>query len=402
MQGDYMKKYVNPFGLFEPVMVPDAMLRLTNITLASKVVYARLVKFAGPNGNCYPSQETLAESLGISKSGVRKALNQLEEEGFIEVIQGDRTRHMNNYYRFLDHPFLHPPDACCSDMPHSDTDQCHKVTQGCVTKEQRAVPQRDSSIKDKSKKDKNKKDNIPPLPPPSEDEVEEEEKSVSSTWRDYPSVYDYLMADKSRTLNEQDFVQIWNERSPTLDKNLRPTRRTLDKLREFSRDTELSMTALCDVLFAYYELLDDRNFPAKEEIYKLDVWLDDYDHVAQLVRKYRLMQAQKRSERKKLAWGNLAMPFQRAEDLRHRDRIPDFYEGDSMSFYRDPGMLPFPYFYLLEDERITDLSEVHDKFVAIEDYPEFEFLEEYIDKFKPNLTTRFHAILAEAKRRNDE
>jgi hypothetical protein len=49
-----------------------------------KRLYKRLVRFAGGNGECFPSQETLAELLGKSDRQIRSDLKALEGVRLIE------------------------------------------------------------------------------------------------------------------------------------------------------------------------------------------------------------------------------------------------------------------------------------------------------------------------------
>lgn len=50
----------NPFGLFHGIWILEAMVRAKCISAGAKITYGRLARYAGPDGNCYPSVPTLA------------------------------------------------------------------------------------------------------------------------------------------------------------------------------------------------------------------------------------------------------------------------------------------------------------------------------------------------------
>lgn len=56
----------NPFGLFTGIFIPDGMVRSTSISPGAKLTYARLTRYAGQDGKCYPAVETLAAEIAIS------------------------------------------------------------------------------------------------------------------------------------------------------------------------------------------------------------------------------------------------------------------------------------------------------------------------------------------------
>ena len=76
-----------------------------SLTDGQKRLYERLVRFAGRDGNCYPSQETLAELLGKSERQIRRDLKALEEGRLISHRYRDERR--SNTYVFLWHEMFH-------------------------------------------------------------------------------------------------------------------------------------------------------------------------------------------------------------------------------------------------------------------------------------------------------
>jgi hypothetical protein len=54
----------NPYGMFNGIWVPESLLKCPDLSASAKLLYGRLARFAGENGRCFPSVETLATELG--------------------------------------------------------------------------------------------------------------------------------------------------------------------------------------------------------------------------------------------------------------------------------------------------------------------------------------------------
>ena len=50
-----------------------------------QVVYAKLLSYAWHNDQVFPGQEHMAEEIGSSKSTVGRAIQELEERGWLEI-----------------------------------------------------------------------------------------------------------------------------------------------------------------------------------------------------------------------------------------------------------------------------------------------------------------------------
>lgn len=95
----------NPYGSF----VPNALMRWNGVSPGAKLAYARLAQFAGEDGECFPSQETLASELGVSVVQVKRYVKELVTANLLRVErpQGrDRLAHKNNRYTFIWHPIF--------------------------------------------------------------------------------------------------------------------------------------------------------------------------------------------------------------------------------------------------------------------------------------------------------
>ena len=99
----------NPYGMFVGSFVPNALLRYKGLSSTAKLLWARLAQYAGKNGECFPSQKTLAEELGITERQIITMLKQLVAKGFIkqEKPKGlDKLVHKTSRYYFLWHKYF--------------------------------------------------------------------------------------------------------------------------------------------------------------------------------------------------------------------------------------------------------------------------------------------------------
>ncbi|MCX6625078.1 MAG: helix-turn-helix domain-containing protein, partial [Acidobacteria bacterium] len=79
----------------------DGADKLKDVTDGQKRLYDRLVRYAGQNGYCWPSHETLADDLGKSPRQIKRDIAALES---LKLL-GDKVRHARrwNTYEFLWH-----------------------------------------------------------------------------------------------------------------------------------------------------------------------------------------------------------------------------------------------------------------------------------------------------------
>lgn len=102
----------NPYQTFTGIFIPECLVKYRGITASSKICYGRLARYAGKDGEAYPSQETLAAEIGLDKRQCVRVLNMLEKEGFIRRIVPtgpDRWLHKTTHYVFLWHPVFDGP-----------------------------------------------------------------------------------------------------------------------------------------------------------------------------------------------------------------------------------------------------------------------------------------------------
>lgn len=70
------------------------------------LLLAQIIEFTITTGDCYKTNEAFAADLGISASTVNRALNSLEEKGYINRdshnIRGGKERHMTAHFENID------------------------------------------------------------------------------------------------------------------------------------------------------------------------------------------------------------------------------------------------------------------------------------------------------------
>ncbi len=96
----------NPWNLFCGLFVPNVLARFPDLSPGAKMLYGRLSQFAGKDGLCFPSQDTLAYELGIGRRQVIRLLKELENLKFIQVHKPNglqKLKHSTNRYAFLWH-----------------------------------------------------------------------------------------------------------------------------------------------------------------------------------------------------------------------------------------------------------------------------------------------------------
>ena len=87
----------DPATRFGFTQVPNFMLTNKALSVGAKLAYAMLLKYAWSDDACFPGQQTLADDLGAGERSVRTYLKELEDAGFLEVMQ--RGLGKTNLYR---------------------------------------------------------------------------------------------------------------------------------------------------------------------------------------------------------------------------------------------------------------------------------------------------------------
>ena len=115
------------------VFLPDVILANRRLSGGAKLLWARLARYAGVNGVCFPSCQTLGLDLGCSPRQVQRYVAELVHAGFISAKQ--RGFNKSNTYTFLWHPDLDDlprkePLRATEPSQHSTTDASACSTTG--------------------------------------------------------------------------------------------------------------------------------------------------------------------------------------------------------------------------------------------------------------------------------
>jgi hypothetical protein len=89
----------NPYRVFQRAFAPFWVLEHRRPWRGAKLCYIRLLGFAGKDGRCYPSLETLGNALAVSDRQARDYVKELERAGL--VITEQRGLRKTNVYLFV-------------------------------------------------------------------------------------------------------------------------------------------------------------------------------------------------------------------------------------------------------------------------------------------------------------
>jgi predicted transcriptional regulator len=67
--------------------VPNFILKMSELSVGAKVVYAMFLHYAWNNESCFPGQDRLAEDIGMSRASVTNFVGELEEAGLVGITR---------------------------------------------------------------------------------------------------------------------------------------------------------------------------------------------------------------------------------------------------------------------------------------------------------------------------
>jgi hypothetical protein len=110
MATGYPFEEINPYAeKWTTANVPLWLLQHGEVSAGAKLLYGRLMLYAGKSGRAYPNQATLASDLDISTRQVRRYVQELEDHHLIEGKK--RMFADSNHYIFRRHPWQQGPLA---------------------------------------------------------------------------------------------------------------------------------------------------------------------------------------------------------------------------------------------------------------------------------------------------
>jgi len=72
--------------------VPNFILKMSELSVGAKVVYAMFLHYAWNNESCFPGQDRLAEDIGMSRASVTNYVGELEEAGLVGITRRGQGR----------------------------------------------------------------------------------------------------------------------------------------------------------------------------------------------------------------------------------------------------------------------------------------------------------------------
>lgn len=67
--------------------VPNFILKMPELSVGAKMVYAMFLHYAWNNENCFPGQERLGEDMGLSRSRVSELISEIVAAGLVEITR---------------------------------------------------------------------------------------------------------------------------------------------------------------------------------------------------------------------------------------------------------------------------------------------------------------------------
>jgi hypothetical protein len=96
--------------------IPNSIFKTNLLTTTDKLLYGKLMQYAGKNGMARPRQKTIAINMNLSTRQVKRSINRLVQLKLISIIRSkeDKFFHRCNKYYFLWHGILE--DSCKKDI----------------------------------------------------------------------------------------------------------------------------------------------------------------------------------------------------------------------------------------------------------------------------------------------
>lgn len=73
----------NPYRMFNGILIPEGLARSATVTAGAKLAWGRLARYAGDDGQCYPTAKTLGAEIGVGERQAQKYLAELENKKLI-------------------------------------------------------------------------------------------------------------------------------------------------------------------------------------------------------------------------------------------------------------------------------------------------------------------------------
>jgi hypothetical protein len=77
--------------------VPNFILKMPELSVGAKMVYAMFLHYAWNNESCFPGQDRLGEDMGLSRSRVSELIGEIVRAGLVEITR--RGQGKTNLYK---------------------------------------------------------------------------------------------------------------------------------------------------------------------------------------------------------------------------------------------------------------------------------------------------------------
>src|SRR5438876_9015800 len=67
----------NPYRMFTGLFIPEGLTRCTWISAGAKLAWGRLARYAGEDGRCHPTVQTLGDEIGVGERQAQKYIAEL-------------------------------------------------------------------------------------------------------------------------------------------------------------------------------------------------------------------------------------------------------------------------------------------------------------------------------------
>jgi hypothetical protein len=114
----------NPYKLFHGSITPNWLMRITEISQGSKLCFARLMQYAGENGECFPSLETIAKEIGVKEWMAHQYIKELIKFNLIQSKR--RGLGKTNIYVFIWNEWIECKNQDLPQLLNCEEPHCEK------------------------------------------------------------------------------------------------------------------------------------------------------------------------------------------------------------------------------------------------------------------------------------
>jgi len=101
--GDILRERNITLDTMDPIVrggftqVPNFILKMPELSVGAKMVYAMFLHYAWNNESCFPGQDRLGEDMGLSRSRVSELIGEIVRAGLVEITR--RGQGKTNLYK---------------------------------------------------------------------------------------------------------------------------------------------------------------------------------------------------------------------------------------------------------------------------------------------------------------